>query len=293
MGVTFNDYSDEVLEAFNDACLRALERCGAQAEGYLLALDAGHGKYTAGKRCRKAIDPNETREWFLNDRVSRYIAERAAQYEGFRTIRVDDITGKVDVSHAERCRRANEAGADVYLSNHHNAGIDDGDDRVDDDAGGGLVAFCMRGGVEAKAIRDQLHEALIGSGALRGNRSAPCQEKNYNVLVYSNMPAVLIEYGFMDSVTDVPVILTEEYAKLCGYAVADWFARYWDLKLHEAPVPEDPVRFTDVARDAWYAEAVEYCAAQGLMIGNGEGTFEPNRPITRAEMAAVLMRMKK
>lgn len=255
-------------------------------KAYLLALDAGHGKYTAGKRCMKKIDPQETREWFLNDRVSRYIAQRAAQYDGFKTIRVDDPTGKVDVSHAERCRRANEAGADVYMSNHHNAGIQGG-------SGGGLVAYCMRGGVEAKAIRDKLYAALIGAGALKGNRTAPCQECNYNVLVWSDMPAVLIEYGFMDSVTDVPVILTEEYAKLCGYAVADWFARYWGLKLHEAPVPEDPVRFTDVARDAWYAEAVEYCAAQGLMIGNGEGTFEPNRPITRAELATVLMRMNK
>ena len=34
MSVTFNDYSDEVLEAFEEGCLRALERCGSQAEGY-------------------------------------------------------------------------------------------------------------------------------------------------------------------------------------------------------------------------------------------------------------------
>lgn len=34
MSVTFNDYSDEVLEAFDEACERALERCGNQAEGY-------------------------------------------------------------------------------------------------------------------------------------------------------------------------------------------------------------------------------------------------------------------
>ena len=44
MAVTFNDHSDEVLEAFNDACLRALERCGLQAEGYakdLCPVDTG------------------------------------------------------------------------------------------------------------------------------------------------------------------------------------------------------------------------------------------------------------
>ena len=34
MSATFKDYSDEVLEAFDAACIRALERCGQQAEGY-------------------------------------------------------------------------------------------------------------------------------------------------------------------------------------------------------------------------------------------------------------------
>ena len=40
----FNDYSDEVLAALDDACSRALERCGLQAEGYakdLCPVDTG------------------------------------------------------------------------------------------------------------------------------------------------------------------------------------------------------------------------------------------------------------
>jgi hypothetical protein len=41
LSVTFNDHSDEVLEAFDDACLRALERCGLQAEGYAKDLAPG------------------------------------------------------------------------------------------------------------------------------------------------------------------------------------------------------------------------------------------------------------
>ena len=36
----------------------------------VIALDAGHGMGTAGKRCLKSIDPNQTREWFLNDRIA-------------------------------------------------------------------------------------------------------------------------------------------------------------------------------------------------------------------------------
>lgn len=45
MSITFNDYSDEVLEAFDAACLRALERCGQQAVGYakdLAPVDTGN-----------------------------------------------------------------------------------------------------------------------------------------------------------------------------------------------------------------------------------------------------------
>ena len=33
------------------------------------------------------------------------------------------------------------------------------------------------------------------------------------------MPAVLLELGFMDSKTDVPVILTEKYADQCAAAI--------------------------------------------------------------------------
>ena len=45
MSVTFNDYSEEVLQAFEEAAIRALERCGLQAEGYakdLCPVDTGN-----------------------------------------------------------------------------------------------------------------------------------------------------------------------------------------------------------------------------------------------------------
>lgn len=43
-GVVFNDYSADVLEAMHDAVLKALERCGSEAEGYakdLCPVDTG------------------------------------------------------------------------------------------------------------------------------------------------------------------------------------------------------------------------------------------------------------
>lgn len=44
-GVVFKDYSADVMNEFHDAVLRALERCGEQAEGYakdLAPVDTGN-----------------------------------------------------------------------------------------------------------------------------------------------------------------------------------------------------------------------------------------------------------
>ena len=38
-------------------------------------IDAGHGLYTSGKRCMKKLDPNETREWTLNQRIASKVVE--------------------------------------------------------------------------------------------------------------------------------------------------------------------------------------------------------------------------
>ena len=50
------------------------------------------------------------------------------------------------------------------------------------------------------------------------------------------------------------------------------------------------VSFTDVSKDAWYADAVHMLASLGIINGVGDRIFEPNRPITRAEFVAIAMR---
>lgn len=41
----------------------------------------------------------------------------------------------------------------------------------------------------------------------------------------------------------------------------------------------------------WAKEAVENAAKKGLMVGDDQGNFRPNDPITRAEMAVILSRL--
>ena len=48
--------------------------------------------------------------------------------------------------------------------------------------------------------------------------------------------------------------------------------------------------FTDVADTAYYADAVRWASTHGVVTGYGDGTFRPNNPITRQQLAAILWR---
>ena len=190
---------------------------------YKIAYCAGHYINTPGKRCLKSLDSNETREWVLNDRVAYHFARAALEYEGVELLRTDDSTGKNNISIQSRTAKANQWGADLYVDMHHNAGVNGG-------SGGGVVAFCYPGSPQGKKYRDAIYEAVIAAGGLKGNRSQPLQEKKFDTLCYADAPAVLMEYGFMDSSTDVPVILDEAYSKLVAYATMEGIAKVAGLK---------------------------------------------------------------
>lgn len=173
---------------------------------FKLALNAGHGYNTAGKRCLKELDPNETREWTLNSRICNKIQEKLKGYEGVEVLRLDDVTGKTDVALSTRTNKANEWGADFYLSIHHNAGIHGG-------SGGGVVSYTYTNvDADTKSWQKMLYNAIIAKTGLKGNRSKPLSTADFHECRESKMPAVLLECGFMDSRLDTPVILTEVFA---------------------------------------------------------------------------------
>ena len=191
---------------------------------FKIAYGAGHYLGTAGRRIPAALDPKQTREWQLNSRVAGYVAEAAQLYEGVELLRVDDPNGITKISVEDRCKAANDWSADFCLSIHHNAF------RGEPWNGGGVVAFSCPGSAKGRQYRDAIYDAVIAAGNLRGNRATPKKEKAYIALKQTKAPAVLVEYGFMDSKVDAPIILTEEYAKAVGYATMEAIAQVAGLK---------------------------------------------------------------
>jgi N-acetylmuramoyl-L-alanine amidase len=247
-----------------------------------IAIDAGHYYGEPGRRNLKQFDPNETREWQMNDRVARHFVEAAKAYD-VELLRTDDPTGKVETSLSDRAYKANKFGADFFISFHHNAGIAGG-------SGGGVEAYSYPNSKNGSKYRDAIYEAVIAAGGIRGNRATPKKEANFAVLRETNMPAVLMEYGFMDSSYDVPIICTDAYSKKVAYATMEGIAKVAGLKRKELDMSK---YFKDVPDNAWYADEVDYCKEHGLMNGKSNTEFAPNDNMTRAEVAAVIARLHK
>ena len=58
--------------------------------------------------------------------------------------------------------------------------------------------------------------------------------------------------------------------------------------LEDRPAAAESAAFTDVAADAWYADAVNWAAGEGIVSGYGNGKFGPDDLITREQMANML-----
>lgn len=216
---------------------------------FRIALTAGHYLGTSGKRCLKSLDPKETREWWLNDRIADKVEKLLAGYTGWELIRTDDTSGKKSIGLTARTNAANNFKADFYLSIHHNAGVKGG-------KGGGIMAYIYTDpSPESVAWQKALYAELITATGLKGDRATPLVRGNLHEVRETKMPAVLLELGFMDSSTDVPVILTEAYADKCAAAIVKVLVERGNLSRKPQPKPEASEKLYKVQAGAFREKA--------------------------------------
>lgn len=211
----------------------------------IIALDAGHALVTAGKEITLSGYP-KTKEWYLNDRINDRVEELLADYD-CKVIRVGDTTGQKDISLAQRVKTANEAGAIVYMSTHHDSGVGGG-------YGGGTTVFYYSNSSARKEQAERLYKAVTSQTKLVGNRANPIQKKGFYVLKKTSMPAFLIENGFMDSATDVPIILSSEHAELTAQGILNFLVSEYNLEKKKA-----------VESEITLADACKLLASKGII----------------------------
>lgn len=192
-------------------------------------IDAGHGKYTPGKRSPSGI--MEEREWFFNDEVAKAFKKELESYKGVKVVRVDDVTGKRDVPLGERTGAANKAKADLYLSFHHNAYQSKWGNH------GGTETFYHAGSATGKKLAQAVQDAAMKAYGLtdRGIKTA-----NLHITRETSMPAVLLEGGFMDSNVDIKKLRDKKVLQEAGRLVAEAVAKFLGLSKGSGQKPVEP-----------------------------------------------------
>ena len=66
--------------------------------------------------------------------------------------------------------------------------------------------------------------------------------------------------------------------------------QYQNLHMEVGNCPS--LDYSDLSRDAWYHQCVDYALENDLMTGMGGGIFSPNGTLTRAEAVTVLWKLE-
>lgn len=164
------------------------------------------------------------KERALNVKVSDYMnAYLLAHYDCETRVYSNDSLNAV-------CNDANKWGADLFISNHFNAGGGDGYEA--------LVYSQNR--VELGKIFAKYVEAAGQNLRPYGEAPGVKIRTNLHVLKYTHMPAVLNEGAFVDNKTDIQDWNEEHELQKLGEAYAKAAAEFLNLpeKVVPAPVPE-------------------------------------------------------
>lgn len=195
-------------------------------------FDFGHGK---GRSNDGAGDPGAVNASMslIEADIVEIIGKHAADYlkenyTGFEIgySRTDDSF----VSLSNRCKKANDWNADIFISFHINAGGGTGyESFVYTNASTKSVA--LQNVINAKAIAAAKKHGLgvHGEASKRGNLA---------VLRGTDMPAILTETAFIDS-KDATLLKSNEFLKDMGVAYAVGLAEFTGLKKKEAPKPSE------------------------------------------------------
>ncbi|HEX2953310.1 MAG TPA: N-acetylmuramoyl-L-alanine amidase CwlD [Bacillota bacterium] len=197
--------------------------------GKVIVIDAGHGGRDPGAEGRSGLEEkNVTIEIAkeLHDRLSQVGVKVILTRKGdedladqadpkYRTYKERDLWRRVDI--------ANQSKADLFLSIHVNS--------FPQSIWSGAQTFYQEGGEEgarlARAIQSQLVERL-------GPNRRKARPADYRVLRSTNMPAAIVEVGFISNPREEGLLTEPEYQKKLAEAIFLGVIDYFN-----EPVPKE------------------------------------------------------
>lgn len=179
-----------------------------------ICIDPGHGKNTPGKRSPDGA----FREYEFNRAVAKRLKHHLERH-GVSVFNSCDIESPVDTPLADRCKNANNAKADYYVSIHANAAGTGAEWMT---ARGWEIFYCA-GSTKGRALAESIQKASI---PFLGLKDRGIKTNGLYVTKHTNMPAVLIEHGFYDNKAECELLKTTAFREKCAIADAKGILQY-------------------------------------------------------------------
>lgn len=272
----------------------------------VIGLDNGHGLNTPGKRTPEFPDgtkssytgKNFMHEWEFNRRVVQLLKPMLERC-GFRVFEISPTDE--DTSINDRWKRANDLHVNYFLSVHANAldGDYDGNGSDGKDPQGIETLVAKGGSAESFRIGRILQKHLVDATGLADRcKDMPnklYERDNVGVLVHTNMPAGLIECGFMDNIREAKLLLSEDYRKLIAITACKALCEAFNMEYVPEPQKQPQngrvLVFSDIPPGHWCEANVKMLKDAGVLKGLPDGTFGGDKPVTRYELAAAMAEM--
>ena len=174
-----------------------------------------------------------------------------------------------------RVNFANDRDADLYLSIHTNAY---------NGRESGTRSFYPAHGVASRAFASMCTAELA-----RFTGVGYTNEHNFYELTETSMPSALVEIDFHDNPDRAQWLVNN--TRLIAECFLKAICRYFNVKYFEGGEQPMSKYFVDVPKSAYYSTAVDQIHELGLMNGVGDNRFEPNKPITRGDLALVMSKL--
>jgi len=248
-----------------------------------VCIDPGHGGSDSG-----ALTADGRKEKDSNLRVA-LMVEQELHGTGIEVLLTRRDDRYLDLS--ERSRMANRWGADIFVSLHADAA--GGPSAKGHHAIHSIHSKPGQGGNKlARLLVDQVTLTTGRQPFPRGDRGVWTRESKkypgkdyYAVIRDTNMSAVIIERGFLTNPEEAALLFDDGFLRKQAQGVARAIMMYFGLKLEEVAA----TMFKDIVGH-WAQGNIEHLAEIGVISGKGDGTFDPNSPITRAEAAVIVDR---
>ncbi|MBE7106119.1 SH3 domain-containing protein [Bacillus cereus] len=204
------------------------------------------------------------------------ILKEELEKRGFHVM-MTRTSNDVNISNIQRAQMANNANASLTVRVHA-----DGSD--DNSSVKGFSILTPENTQDTRGIyQDSLRASQtilnnVRNGGINIHGNGIFKRSDMTGFNWSKTPVVLLEIGFMSNPTEDRLLSDPAYQRRLMALTADGISKYF---------PRDEMKKDDIT-GGWYESHIRELNKKGIMVGDGNGTYWPDRLVTRAEFATLI-----